>query len=122
MEPQRWQQIDRLLQAVLERPSAEREAYLDEACHADKSLRQAVESLLSFQKEAETFLEGQALADSAEMFWDDETELTSGQVIGSYKIETRLGSGGMCEVYLAEDTKLERKVAIKFLPTYLEQD
>jgi len=122
MKPERWQQIDSVLQAVVARPLAEREARLDEACAGDKSLRQAVESLLSFREKAESFLEGQALEDAADMFCEEEVELTSGQLIGSYRIETQLGAGGMGEVYLAEDTKLDRKVAIKFLPSYLEQD
>ena len=122
MKTERWQQIDSVLQAVVAHPLAEREARLNEACAGDKSLRQAVESLLSFREKAESFLEGQALEDAADMFCEAEVELTSGQLIGSYRIETQLGSGGMGEVYLAEDTKLDRKVAIKFLPSYLEQD
>ena len=122
MKPERWQQIDTLLQAVVGRPLAEREARLDEACADDKSLRQAVESFLSFREKAESFLEGLALEDAAAMFCEDEVELTKGQLIGSYRIETQLGAGGMGEVYLAEDTKLDRKVAIKFLPSYLEHD
>jgi len=122
MKPERWQQIDTVLQAVVACPLAEREARLDEACAGDKSLRQAVESLLSFREKAEGFLEGPALEDAATMFCEEEVEWTTGQLIGSYQIETQLGSGGMGEVYLAEDTKLDRKVAIKFLPSYLEQD
>lgn len=122
MKPERWQQIDDLLQAVVERSLAEREALLDEACSEDQSLRQAVESLLSFSEKAESFLERPALEEAAGLFCEEEAELMSGQLIGSYKIETWLGSGGMGDVYLAEDTKLDRKVAIKFLPSYLEQD
>src|SRR5687767_15231938 len=116
MKPERWQQIDSVLQAVVAHPLAEREARLDEACAGDESLRQAVESLLSFREKAEGFLEGPVLEDAADMFCDEEVELTTGQLIGSYQIETQLGSGGMSEVYLAEDTRLDRKVAIKFLP------
>ncbi len=122
MTPERWQQIDNLLQAVIERPLAEREALLAKACSEDKSLRQAVESLLSFQEIAESFLERPALEEAAELFSESQTEFMAGQMIGSYRIEGWLGSGGMGEVYLAEDTKLDRKVAIKFLPTYLEED
>jgi serine/threonine protein kinase/Tfp pilus assembly protein PilF len=122
MKPERWQKIDSVLQAVVAHPLAEREARLDEACAGDKSLRQAVESLLSFREKAEGFLEGPVLEDAADMFCEEEVELTTGQLIGSYQVETQLGSGGMGEVYLAEDTKLDRKVAIKFLPSYLEQD
>ena len=72
MKPERWQQIDTLLQAVVECPLAEREARLDEACAGDKSLRQAVESLLSFGEKAESFLEGQVLEEAADMFCEVE--------------------------------------------------
>src|SRR4026207_137833 len=113
MKPERWRQIDTLLQAVVGRPLAEREARLDEACAGDPSLRLAVESLLSFREKAENFLEEPVLENAADMFCEDEVDLMSGQLVGSYQIETLLGSGGMGEVYLAEDTKLDRKVAIK---------
>jgi serine/threonine protein kinase len=120
MTPERWKQIDNLLQATVECPPVERAALLDLACAEDKSLRQAVECLLNFHEKAEGFLEGSALEDAGEVFC--EPELTPGQLVGPYRIEAQLGVGGMGEVYLAEDTKLDRKVAIKFLPTYLEGD
>jgi serine/threonine protein kinase/Tfp pilus assembly protein PilF len=122
MTPERWQQIDNLLQTVVERPLAEREALLDEACSGDRTLRQEVKSLISFREKAESFLEMPALEEAADLFCDNQAESMVGQLVGSYNIEALLGFGGMGEVYLAEDTKLDRKVAIKFLPTYLEEN
>jgi len=119
MTPERWRQIDNLLQASIECAPEDRVALLDLACSEDKSLRQAVESLLNFCEQAEGFLEGSVLEDASKLFCAPEL---TGQLVGPYRIEAQLGVGGMGEVYLAEDTKLDRKVAIKFLPTYLEDD
>src|SRR6185369_1401176 len=88
----------------------------------DVSLREEVECLLSFHESAGEFLESSVLEDAAELFSESQTELVQGQLIGSYRIEGHLGFGGMGEVYLAVDTKLDRKVAIKLLPPYLEDD
>ena len=122
MTPERWQQIDNLLQRVVETGVEARPALLDEACSGDEGLRQEVQSLISFREMAQGFLEVPALEEAADFFDEDQAELMAGLMIGPYRIERQLGAGGMGEVYLAEDTKLDRKVAIKFLPPYLEAD
>src|SRR6266496_2136069 len=122
MTPERWQQIDNLLQRVVDVSAAERAALLDGACAGDADLRQEVESLISFQEVAQSFLEVPALEEAAYLLCDDHANSMEELVIGRYRIEAELGVGGMGEVYLAEDTNLDHKVAIKFLPSYLEAD
>src|SRR5436190_1626268 len=120
MTPERWQQIDELLQEAIQRPRRERAAFLDEVC-PDEASRREVESLVSFHQQAENFLEVPAFEDAGGLL-ESQVESLVGLTVGPYRIESLLGAGGMGEVYLAEDTKLDRRVAIKFLPGSLEAD
>jgi tetratricopeptide (TPR) repeat protein len=122
MTPQRWQQIDALLEKALDQRPEDFETILAESCLGDESLRREVESLMKYRKLAESFLEVPALEAAAELISESGAETTLGRMIGPYLIESQLGTGGMAEVYLAEDTKLDRKVAIKFLPVDFETD
>jgi len=122
MEPERWQQIDRIVAAALERQEGERSAYLDEACGGDEALRRKVETLLVAHKEAEDFLEEPAVEMVAEGFAKDGVSKLVGSQLGSYKILSFIAAGGMGEVYRARDTQLDREVAIKVLPAQFTQD
>jgi len=116
MKPERWQQIERLYHAALERKPAERAAFLREACAGEDAVRSEIESLLGYQEKAEQFIEAPAFEVAAKRMAEDQVNSMVGRQLGSYKILSQLGAGGMGEVYLAEDTRLKRKVAIKFLP------
>jgi serine/threonine protein kinase/Tol biopolymer transport system component/Tfp pilus assembly protein PilF len=120
MTPERWQQIKAVLEEALERDPPERESFLDKACAGDSDLRAEVEALLDSHARSGDFIESPAyevLADSL-----TQTDLVPGTNIGPYEIIRRLGSGGMGDIYLAEDTRLGRKVALKSLPAHFTKD
>jgi serine/threonine-protein kinase len=108
---ERWQQIESLFQKALQCDPAERDAYVQEACHGDAELQREVASLLASHHEATDFKPWAAAA-AAELI-ADRTSLEPGQCLGPYRIECFLAAGGMGEVYRATDTRLHREVAIK---------
>ena len=123
MKAERWQQVEHLYHAALERGAEERAAFLAEACTGDESLRRDVESLLAYEDQAENFIESPALDVAAKMMAEEQgARVVAGQTIKHYQIISTLGAGGMGEVYLAEDTRLERRVALKFLSALFTQD
>ena len=121
IKPERWNQVDRLLDAALELPPDKQAAFLDEACAGDEELRKELDLLLAFDDDAHSFLEKPALEVAAKALADNKDSVL-GQTIGHYKIISRVGAGGMGEVYLAQDTKLDRKVALKTMPPGLAAD
>jgi len=121
LTPERWQQIDRLLQASLERAPEDRSAFLEQACSGDAALRQQVELLISLESQASSFLEEPAF-DALEAIPGDEQRLPAESTLGHYRIECRIGAGGMGEVYRARDSRLDRTVALKILPPEVADD
>ena len=122
MNSEFWQRVDRVYHEALERGPGERSAFLDEACASDQTLRREVESLLNYAEPAKGFIEEPAIEVAARLMSKDQASLFIGQQIGSYRIVSMLGAGGMGEVYLAEDATLDRKVAIKFLSVGSQTD
>ncbi|HWS87878.1 MAG TPA: protein kinase [Pyrinomonadaceae bacterium] len=117
MTPERWRHIKEVFHGALARPPAERASFIDSACAGDEAARREVSQLISAHEEAGEFLDTPAFEVMAESLAGPEPAgLAPGQSLGRYRVIGSLGAGGMGEVYLAEDTDLGRKVALKLLP------
>ena len=117
----KWENLKEIFHSAVMLPSKERAAYLDQACDGDLSLRRRVEELLRSHEETGNLVDTPAYQAVAEMLIDG-VELKAGSTVAHYRILSLLGEGGMGKVYLAEDTKLHRKVSLKFLSTNFAQD
>lgn len=110
----RAERLAELVKAAVERGPGHWDAFLDEECKSDPVMRAEIDSLLKHQKHADQFIEPGAVHLAAASFLHDGAD-RAGQMIEDYQVLSRIGVGGMGEVYLAQDTKLRRKVALKLV-------
>lgn len=121
MTPESWQRIKQIFHLALQYEPERRGAFLSVECGDDELLRKEVESLISAHERDGSFIDSPAFAAATEIFGSAPL-MIEGQKLGHYEIISTLGKGGMGEVYLARDTRLGRKVALKFLSSPFTKD
>jgi serine/threonine-protein kinase len=116
----KWKKVKDIFHAALRLPPSDRDVFLNDACNGDVVLRIEVESLLLSLDEAKSFLEHPPIMSSAdhEVSW----QFQNGETVSHYRILEQIGVGGMGQVYLAEDQKLHRQVALKVLSSEVLDD
>jgi eukaryotic-like serine/threonine-protein kinase len=128
MGPDRWRRIEQIYHSALAVPLEQRRRFVKDECQGDHELQSEVASLLSYESSATEFIESPAFDVAAEMMARDNafeqpgTNTTSPGVAPRFRVLEKIGHGGMGLVYKAEDKKLRRTVALKFLPSELSRD
>jgi serine/threonine protein kinase/Tol biopolymer transport system component len=122
MTPERWQQVKEIFNSAITHRPEERSLFISRACSGDEELRSEVESLIASHEQSGEFIDQPAFEVAASLLVNEKAELNPGQTVGSYEVISFISRGGMGEVYLAEDKRLGRKVALKLLPASFTTD
>jgi serine/threonine protein kinase len=122
MTPERWQQIKQLFQAAIERDRDVRASFLKTACADDEELLKEVESLLAAHEMPSNLVDRFLPEIAATLLETEQATSIIGSHLGHYKIISEIGRGGMGEVYMAQDGRLGRRIAIKILPSRFTTD
>jgi eukaryotic-like serine/threonine-protein kinase len=122
MSPERLEQLENLYNEALAVPALERRAFVDRVCADDNELGNELSSLLNYEEKAENYLEAPAVDVVAGAMAETRGGVLIDRRLGRYQLLSLVGRGGMGEVYCAVDTRLNRLVAVKVLPSYLVGD
>jgi eukaryotic-like serine/threonine-protein kinase len=124
---ERWQRIEELYHEALAVDETRRNEFLKQNCGEDQSLREELDSLLAYAKPAEKFIESPAIVELRKLLATEIPEPEGGdeligRLVSHYRIIEKVATGGMGQIYKAEDIRLRRFVALKFLPEHLARD
>ena len=122
MTPERWQQVKEIFNSAIKYRPEERGSFISRACAGDSDLQSEVESLIASHEKTGSFIDAPAYQAAAELLFDEKSDLKAGQNVGTYEILSFINRGGMGEVYLAQDKRLRRRVALKLLPAAYTRD
>jgi len=121
MTPHEWELVGEIYHAACDVQPEKLSEFLDVACEGDGALRREVESLLSARGQAENFISDPIAGNLAKDLLHSNSP-SENDMIGHYRVISKIGSGGMGEVFHAVDTKLDRNVAVKMLSSFYDKD